>query len=75
MATDFNAIAWRMEAIDKIYATKEELANSETRVKDDIGDLKGSIGELKGNLSVIRWVVSVIGVGLAALNIALKLVE
>lgn len=40
--------------------------------KEDIADLRGETRELRGELRSLRWIMGTIGVGLAALNLALK---
>ncbi len=62
----------RVEGIIPHLATKEDIADLRGDMHGETGGLRSEIAELRGELRALRWIMGAVGVGLAALNLALK---
>ena len=71
MATAEERIS-RIEGAIPHLATKEDIAELRGDMYGETGGLRSEIAELRGELRALRWIMGAVGVGLAALNLALK---
>ncbi len=62
----------RIEGIVPHLATKEDIAGLRGDMHGENGGLRSEIAELRGEIRALRWIMGTVGVGLAALNLALK---
>ena len=71
MATTEERVS-RMKGVTPNLATKEDIADLRGNVYVETGGLRSEIAELRGEMRTLRWIMGAVGVGLAALNLALK---